>query len=488
MTLLLLFSGGFVAPTPDGYRNIANYASPGTGPKLYAARVSKTGAIYETFPDPASVGVRWSLPGGVQRIEVTVRPRHKNEAFNRTLYNLGDQIVLYDSYLDKPIVSAWIYSGRYEGQSVVYSGGGDWKRHADQAVKTAPTPADDTDVYLKDTVLAAVFAGNMSTDNIMATGVAIGNYEVDELRGVYPQKIIERILEMGDSDANVLDYWTSTQRFTPGGAVDYPMANLQPRISDTPSWRITMADLAGNSLERSAWKMRNQVDIYYGPTTALTNDIAGGVSSIVVNNASIIQQEYTIEITLDSGKKHRSAVDAVSGSSVGLVTKIPGTGTNPIASAGNLVRVVDPLTAVSAADTIAGDTYWEAEFSDERPTFNQGAAQNYADAYLSALAYPVSETSFSIGGPYVSDYHHQRWPLWRMLANPGIIEISDLLPDASLLAEHLDGLRSFRIVALDYDHKSRTMRVTPDAYQGEQRLDVLLQQLGAPVGQMVNRS
>jgi hypothetical protein len=74
-----------------------------------------------------------------------------------------------------------------------------------------------------------------------------------------------------------------------------------------------------------------------------------------------------------------------------------------------------------------------------------------------------------------------------MLINPGIIRVNDLFADGAVFSNTIDGRQSFRIVALDYDHNRRSMRVTPDT-QNEAPLDVVLQRGGIMgIGQMIDR-
>lgn len=460
----------------------------GGGPRLHVARYSEDGTeLYEMLPAPANIGVRWALPGGVQRIEVTLRPRSEQDAFNRYRYNVGDQLVLFDDFLDKPIARGWIYEGRYDGKAITYIAGGAWKRHSDELVTTAPTSTDDTDDYLK-VALDSVLSGGMEESNIMSTGVTIGYYEIDTVRGEYPDKIIADLVRMGDSSANIIDYWTQDRAFTSALTVPAPAAHLQARDSSAAAtWKLRRADLKQNSLSRNAWSLRNQIDAYYGPTTTLSADANGGATSISVTSAASIAAEYEIEITLDSGRTHKSVVDSVSGTTVNLVDKIPNTGTNPTASSGNLVRTISPLTKISRNDTPSQANYWLRQHKEVAATYDATAAQNFADGMLTALAYPAAENAFTIGGPWIYDGDGRRWPIWRILTAPGVLEISDLAPDGDLLSQSIDALRSFRVIAVDYDHSARAARVVPDSWNGDQRIDVLLQQLGANVGQMINR-
>lgn len=486
--MLLLFSSS----TVDALSSMRNISTGrGAAPALYAARVNSSGEIVEMFPDVANVGARWALPGGIQNLEITVKPRDRRDAFNRYRYNIGDRIILFDDFIDKPIVGGWIMKGGFDGRSIAYSCGGAWKRHSDIPVTTAPTNTDDTDTYLKDTVLAAVLSGGIDTTNIMSTGVVIGDYAIDTLKGTYPDRIVEDLLRMGDSSGNIIDYWLAERPFLSDMTIQLPAAYLQARSSSSdPDWRITLAHVrqGAQSLARDAWDMRNHATVWYGPSTTLSSDANGGSATIVVASVSDLAAEYGIEILLDSGRFHKTTIDSISGTTVTLVDELPNTGTNPVATSGNLVRVTDPLSSVTVEDTTPQATYWLRKYYESRPTFTAAAATNLATATVSALAYPANEEGFTIGGNWIYDTNGGRWPIWRILTNPGVLEISDLLPDADLLADHLDSLRSFRVVAVDYDHRNRTARIVPDAWNGDQRLDVVLQQLGAQVGQLVNRS
>lgn len=486
--MLLLFGSSSVNTAQINIKTSASIL----GDSLNVARYSNDGTrLYEMFDSPKDIGVRWALPGGIQRIEVTVRSKSRQEAFNRYRYNIGDQIVLFDDYLDMPIARGWIYESKLSGLDVTYICGGAWKHHNDILVTTQPIPTDNTDEYLVNSVLPMVFGGAMNVSNIISTGIPISNYELPT-KGKYPDEIIPDLLKMGDTSSNILDYWTNEPRFNFNQTLNYPNANLQPRYSstgrstpNTAYWRVNLKDISTYELSRNAWNMRNNITIYYADTTTLSANASGGATSITVTNPGGFSSGYKIEVSLDSGETFNAVVDTVSGFNVNFITKIPGMGV--VASTGNLVRVTEPLVSITTSDPIPVSNYWERQYAEDQAQFDSTQAQNYSEAMLTALSYPANENSFSIGG-FIWDAQEQKWPIWRLLTHPGIIEIRDLSPDGELFNTALDRLRSFNVVALDYDHTKRIMRVTPDAYYGEQRLDVILQQLGARVGQSVGRT
>lgn len=453
---------------------------------LYAARYNAAGTIiYDTFDAIADVGIRWALPGGVQRCEVTIRAESRDLAVGRYRYNIGDRIAIMDNLGGRPIHDGYIHEARLNGLMVTYVVGGIWQRHHDRYVTTAPTTTDDSDVYLVSDVLPSVLSGAINTDNVAGTGIPMGDYQLPELVGAYPGKIIEDILAMGDSSGNVIDYWTRPGRMR-GARLGQPEAWLQPRqASDDITWQVWRRDISELRLSRDAWDMRNQIDIYHNLSTTLVANANGGATSITVASATGLAEEYEIEIKLDSDRWHKTVIDTISGTTVNLIDKIPGSGT-PQATSGNVVRLVSPLVKLTRSDTNAQGTYWRRDYAERRQNFDATQAAGLANAMLEGMAYPTAASSFTISAARIDDGQNGSWPIWRMLHNPGIVRIMDVQPTPGrFLTAQLDRYASFRVIALDYSHSQRAMRVVPDVYTGDQRVDVILQQLGANVGQMV---
>jgi hypothetical protein len=157
------------------------------------------------------------------------------------------------------------------------------------------------------------------------------------------------------------------------------------------------------------------------------------------------------------------------------------------AADGNLVKNNNMQYTSAASDATSQSARWARYLIESKRELNLTQAQQYRDAILEQYKNPAQLAAFAVGGGYIRSANGTRVPVWRMLVNPGIIRVNDLFADGAVFSNTIDGRQSFRIVALDYDHNRRSMRVTPDT-QNEARLDVVLHRGGIMgIGQMIDR-
>ena len=459
------------------------------GPKLFAARYDTARTtLNEFFERPAEIRVRCALPGWLQRLEITIRAGSRIEAYERYQGHHGQGLALFDSYVNQPIVDGWIIEIIPDGRYVHYIAGGGWKRHDEHHITTVPGN-EDTDAYLKNTVLTASTVPAISTDesNIDTTGTAAENaIKVDETIGNTPQELIERITRAGTSNDLPLDYWVQSQPLS-GVELQAPIPYLKERsTSSSIDWQVRLRDLVDVSMSRNIWDLANDVKIYFDWYTLLNGSHTAGDTTLAVDSESNFAAGQEIEVALQSNRFHRTYVTATSAGQLTIAEGIPHN-----ASDNALVSKINPLQDTAAAtDSTSQSDYWTREWRLVEENI-RGSNSDLApvhqlrDTILDQLKDPAQRASFTVGSRSVRDNNLGRWPIWRMLQAPGYIRINDLFPAAGLLSLSLDDLRAFWTSALDYDHSTRRMRVTPDAYLGDNRLDVILQRLGAGIGQGV---
>jgi hypothetical protein len=456
--------------------------------KLYALRYDNTRAsVLEVVDNPANIGIRWALPGGVQRIEVTVKATSRADAYGRYTSHLGGGWAIADNWFGRPIADGWCYEIVPDGRWVTYLIGGAWKRHSDQYETTAPDATDTTDEFLKQILTDHLLAVNTDHSNIVATGTAVGDaFRLGQLFGTRPERLIKQIIDMGTSSDATLDYYLVPAPFD-GTALQLPYAYLQPR-SDTAdiSWQCDTKDLKGVTMSRNIWNLGNNIAIGYTQATTLAAGASAGATSISVTSNTNLADNVQIRITLDSGTEQTTTINgALTG--VGPYTANLDDALTHAAASGNRVERTDAVATAEASDADSVATYWGRGQKTIRAELNQAQAEQYRDAYLAEYKDPAQETSFTIGSGRIRNSAGALYPVWRMLINPGYIRINDLMPSPGVFSASRDRERVFFVAALDYDHNARSMRVTPDAAQGDRRLDVLLQNLGAEVGQIVGR-
>lgn len=459
------------------------------GPRLFAARYNVSRSLLlEFFESPAEIGVRCALPGWLQRLEVTVKTRSKFDAYERYRSHLGHGFTIFDSYLDKPITDGWVYEVVPDGRHVHYICAGGWKRLTDQYEEDNPATIGNptTDAYLKTVLQNHAPAVSTNYSNIVATGTATGLafrvWEDPGTPGTLPQDIVETILQMSTASNEVLDFWLESQRLN-NVALRPPIAYMQPRKSNvTVDWQVERKDIVEVTLGRHIWDLGNEVEVYFTLNTTLNGNHSKGDTVIAVVSSANFGVGQEIEIELDDDNTHRTAIAAIAGNNITINDALPDD-----AATASRVWKRKPLQDTGAvSNTDSKSAYWTRHRRETVRDMNTTPAHQYRDTLLDELSEPQQQASFTVGSKYVLNNVGAKQPLWRMLQRPGYLRVNDLFPAAAFSSR--DGLRSFYVVALDYNHSTRRMTITPDAFLGDNRLDVLLQRAGFAVGQMIQRS
>lgn len=458
------------------------------GPQLHVARYDNARtALLENIDAPANVGVRWALPGGLQRMEVTVKARSRHDAYERFARHLGNGMVLYDDWRGM-YGDGWVFEVVPDGRHVHYVVEGAWKRLGMKYTSTAPGSGKSTDTYLKERL-----AGNASEivnsdhSNIRATGVTMDGWLPNVDTGTKLDQIIRDILRMGVSTSGaILDFW-----FTTGGwngllpGLPLPILAARSGADHADNFQVDMRDLRDATMGRNIYDLANVVTVYYSKITLLNGAHSAGATTLTVDSTTDFAAGQEIEIQLNDSRRHSTSVDSVpSGTSITITDDLPHSAPDD-----GYVWIRSPLVATAtASDSASQGAYWLAQHRVADPGLYNASAVTWRNILLAERKDPRQMAGFTVGSRWIRDTNGVRWPIWRPLHNPGRIRINDLFPQASLIELGLDRYRVYRIVALDYDHAGRTLRITPDVMEGEQRLDVILQRLGADgIGQYIAR-
>lgn len=460
-----------------------------TGPKLFAGRwnVARTNML-EFIEQPAQIRARCSLPGWLQRLEITVKAKSKMDAYDRYYGHHGHGMAIFDTYGVRPILDGWVYEVVPDGRHVTYIVGGGWKRMTDQTETTPPaTASTGTADYLKSVLTAHAPAISSNHDDIDATGTAIGHsFQLRRNTGSTPQEIAEYVAAVGTSQDYILDFWVQGDVFK-NVQLQKPLPFLKARKTEGEyRWQVRLRDLAEQSFARHIWELINYVQIYFTWTTQLNGAASAGATALTVDSIANFAVGDEVEIQLDNDRTFRASISARSGTTLTINEDLPHSAPDD-----GVIYRRDPLQDSSAAqDSSSQSRYWTRQYRIVEADilgnyFSQSQANQIRDGYLADLKAPIQQASFTIGAGRVRSAAGAIWPTWRMLHAPSYIRINDLFPTAALVSLALDAQAVFFTQGMDYDHNARRLRITPDAFFGDNRIDVLMQRLGLKVGQAV---
>lgn len=458
-------------------------------PTLHAGRwnTART-TMLEFIERPAQIRARCSLPGWLQRLEVTVKARSHMDAYDRYNSHHGDGFAIFDTYGVRPILDGWVYEIVPDGRHVHYIIGGGWTRLTDEFETNAPTSGtQDTDAYLKSVLTAHAPAISSDQTNIDPTGTDMGDsFRLRDWTGTTPQEIAEYVAAAGDSSDYILDFWLQGDTFN-NVQLRAPLPYLKARKTQGEyNWQVNRRDLIDQTFARHIWQLTNHATMYFTWTTLLNGAHSASDTTLLVDSVANFGIGDEVEIQLNDGKTYRTVLTAVGGSILTIEEGLPHSAPND----GVVYRRRPLQDSAAAQDAASQSAYWTRHkriVEDEIAGnfFGQTQANQIRDGYVAELANPIQQASFTIGAGRVRNVNGGTWPLWRMIHAPSYIRINDLFPSASLTSLTLDSQSVFFTQSLDYDHNARRLRITPDAFFGDNRLDVLLQKIGMRVGQAV---
>jgi hypothetical protein len=457
---------------------------------IYAARYASTtwtGSPAERFDSIADLGIRWALPFGIQRIELTVRAKSELDAFNRYQNHLGDIIAIYDSYCDRP-VTAQVYEIVPEGRFVTYICAGPGKRLYDDVYQVSDMAASgDTDAYIKDVLTDSVTIVSTDQSNIDGSSVDIGGWAPDEQVGTPAGEAIRQLAQIGDASGNLMDFYRVDQPFS-GVQLQAPLAYFKARSTTAnPDWVFSRADLVpgGLTMSRHIWNLKRNVSIGWGRISG-THTGANNQPNLLDGAANF----HTSGVSMGVDRVV-NLTDGCYGSIAGISTTIlqPETlqgGTDDDFDTSDKYTVLMSVPKMPASPSASTETdLWTVNHYEQRPEMSQTQAGAYEDSLLALFEKPVQQQSFVIGSPTIEDGNGAHWPLWRVFMDDSYyMRVKDLYPEAALFSASDDRQQSFLCVAMDYTYRDNRLRVVPST--GDSRLDVLLNQAGIVQGQIIS--
>lgn len=467
--------------------------------RLYASRWSNSFSSpvkLENLDGLANVGVRWQVPGGVQRIELMIRARSRADAYDRYNRHHGQRIIITDNFQDGPVMSGQIYEIVPDGRWVNYLMAGTWKRHNDRFYtidnfQDITTPTDDTDVVIKDILDDKVTLLSTDRSQIAASGVNIGGWHPPEEIGIPAGDAIAELASIGDSSSNPMDYYVIERPFL-GARPQSPVPVLEVRSKTAaPDWLIAQEDLAGGGLQQSrhVWEFKTDVRIGYG---RVTGSKTGTTSATVLTDtsANFIVDGVTVGDVVTNITDGSTGEVSNVGSATQLTVHALSGGTDNDFDFNDRYSIQMQRPRWTSSDTSASleatIDLWTVEFRDVQMDMDATQAALYRSAILSLYEQPVQQQAIVIGAPTIRDAHGARWPLWRVLAhNGGYVRFLDFAPEVVSGSERgADHRRSFRIAAMDYTYKNNQLRLVPDL--PDSRLDAILRQAGLLSGQLIS--
>jgi hypothetical protein len=458
--------------------------------KLLAARYDEndyTGTTpAEVFPEPADVGIRWALPGGVQRIELTVQAKSEMDAWDRYQNHLGHEIAIYDGFADRPI-TGFVYEIVPEGRHITYICAGPMKRLNDDVYQVGDMPASgDTDAYIKDILTDSVTIDSTDQSNIDASSVDIEGWAPDEQTGLPAGDAILQLAQIGDASNNLMDFYLVDQPFS-GVQLQAPLPYFKARSTTaSPDWIFSRADLVpgGITMSRHIWNLKRNVSIGWGRISGThtgsnnsTNLLDGAAN---FQTSLVTLGDRLINLT-DGSYSHVGAI-----STTILQPEFMQGGTDDDFDTNDKYSVLLSYPKMPSSPSASSETdLWTVNHYEQRPEMSLTQAGHYEDALLALYEKPVQQQSFVIGASTIKDGNGARWPLWRpLMGSTFYFRITDLFPEAALFSASDDRQQSFMAVAMDYTYADNRLRVVPST--GDSRLDVQLNQAGLIQGQIIS--
>ena len=448
--------------------------------RLYAARYDEDdyggSAPVERFGEPAEVGLRWSVPFGLQRIEVTVRAESEFDAYARYRYHLGQTLAVYDGYADR-YVAGQVYEIVLKGRQVTYICGGPGHRLNDQLYFMSDFPGTgNTDAIIKDLLSNRCPTISSDQSNIEATSLAIGDWDVlgwDNRAHKNAGVAILELAKMGASGGTQTDFYLVDQPFS-GLSLEKPLPYLTARsLTADPDWLFSKADLArgGLTLSRNIWNLLRQVWVgafRYGGTHTGSSSSAVLIDSTADFRKKIAVGESVVNLTQETVW----TIDKVD-SQTQLSFSPPEAGDDWDNGDQYVVALSSPMYQGS---TSSETDLWATTLVTDQREMDKTQAAAYAAQQVSVFEKAVQQQSYVLGAPRIQSGRGVYRPLWRpIFGNSFYFRAVDLYPVATVFSDSDDREQTFQAIAMDYSYRRNRLRVVPST--GDSRLDILLAQL-----------
>jgi hypothetical protein len=447
--------------------------------RLFAARyddAAYAGSIApaENWEDIGDLGIRWALPGGIQRIELTVRARSSIGAYGRYKDHLGHRVAIYDNLLDR-YIGGQIYEVIPDGRHVTYICAGPWKRAFDDRYRIGDmplvsVPTGDTATFIADILTDSVSIEEATTANISNSLVSIGGWTPDPDIGTLAGDALTQLSLIGNSSNSAMDFYFVDQLFD-GVYMQKPLPYFKAR-STTASidWQFDKADLVrgGLSLGRNIWELKTKVNIGYNRIQGA--DDGADNNKLVDSSATFVDDgvqpgDTVINITDDT----IATVDSLTNTQITFTDAALGTWGNGDEYSIQTQRILWTGQSSNSTD------YWDVIYNEVRPEMDNTQATAYRNQIANLYDDAQQQQSFVIGAPYIKDGNGAKYPLWRPLMGDSFyFRINDLFPEAALFSTSDDRRQAFLAVAMDYTYRDNRLRIVPST--GDSRLDALLNQ------------
>lgn len=432
----------------------------------------------EHLENVEDIGVRWSIVGGLQRMEVTVRARSDLDGWDRYQNHLGHRIAVYDKFADRHIAGqVYEISPSQDWRTITYICAGPWKRTADDYYALADFPATgNTDAIIKDILTDSVSIANSDQTNIDGSSVAIGAWNPLERHNHSPpaSTAIMELAEIGDNSNNAMDFYFVDTPFN-GTQLQKPLPYLKARSTTaSPDWMFERADLApgGLSLSRNIWDLRRDVWIGHGRISGTHTGSNG--RNLIDSGASFENGKVSVgdRVVNRTQNKVFTVLTIASGTQLNINQNDAGNWvTNDVYTIdykGSLPNWVNTGTSTET-------DLWSVYYSEYRSEFDTTQGGLYGDMVMAQYEKPIQQQAFVISAPTIRDGNGSRWPLWRPLMGDSFyFRITDLYPEAAVFDASDDRSQTFMAVAMDYTYRNNRLRVVPAS--SDSRLDVLIKQ------------
>lgn len=454
--------------------------------RLYAARYDGATdfniAPTETFEDLVDVGIRWSLPGGIQRFEITVRAKSKVDSYIRYKDHLGHRFALFDNLVNR-YIGGQCYEIAPDGNTIKYICGSWWKRANDDDYKVGDFSATgDTADIIIDILTDSVSFDSTDQSNISPSNVPIGGW-VPEFPGVRPVDAIGELALIGDSSQNMMDFYFVDPSFN-GTQMQAPLPYLKSRSTTAdPDWVISIEDLnpGGLKLARHIWDLKTDVYIAYGRLGG-EHDGGNGSNTLIDGGEDFITDgvrpgDRVVNITDDTVFEVATVTN---------LTTLTFTN-NASASWDNLdkysIRLREPKWTV--VNSPATSDWGTVLYKEVHMEMDQTQAEQYRDQLYTTYRDAVLQQAFVVSAPTIQNGTGLDRALWRpFMGDSFYFLVDDMFPEAALFSASDDREKSFMAVALDYKYSNNTLRVVPST--NDPRLDVMLNQAGILTGHIIS--
>ena len=434
----------------------------------------------EHFTDPSELSIRWALPGGINRIEITIKARSKDDAYRRYIEHLGDTFGIYDTSCHS-VITGQCYEVIPDGRHVTYVCAGHFKRANDDFYNVGDFPATgNTDVIIEDILTDSVAITSADQTNIGASSVPIGGWIPDHTPGTYAGNAIAELALVGNNANKMMDFYFVDQ-ILDESKLNLPIPYFKSRSATaSPDWIFSVEDLAPNGLTmaRNIWNLKTLVWIGYGRLSgaddgANNDTLVDSTKDFVAANVS--PGDRVINVTDDAVY----VIDTVATTALTFTDGATGLWNNGDVYS---IKLRDPQWTAASAES---SDYWSVFYREIRPELDQTQAEQYRDQLAATYSAPVQQQAYVISAPTIKDSIGVQHPLWRVFTHPSFYFRADnVFPDEAIFADSDDRAHTWMATAMDYTYSNNRLRIVPSS--GDSRLDSILNQAGLINAQMIS--